>query len=86
MKHPHGRSTEYLISRGTVLRWWEVVDVQDITSPFGLISLANIAVLMLSPEGPLHDSALCSLTVYNPILREKLPHPIVLQTYCRSYC
>lgn len=52
----------------------------------GLTSLANIAVLMLSPEGPLHDSASHSLTVYNPILREKIPYPIVLETYCRSYC
>lgn len=69
-----------------MLRWWETLDVQEITSPFGLISLANIDVLMLSPEGPLHNSALRSLTVYNPILREKLPHPIELETYCRSYC
>lgn len=60
-----------------MLRWWEVVDVQTI-SPFGLITLANITVLMLSPEGPLHDSALSSLTVYNPVLREKQLHPIVL--------
>lgn len=86
MKHPHQCSTKYLIRRGTALQWWEVVDVQEIASPFGLISLANIAVLMLSPEGPLHDSAPHFLTVYNPILREKLPHPTVLETYCRSYC
>lgn len=33
----------------------------------GWLGLANIAVLMLSPETPLHDSALQPLTVYNPI-------------------
>lgn len=53
------------------MQWWEAVDVQEIASPFGLISLANIAVLMPSPEGPLHDSAPHSLNSLQPHFKRK---------------